>query len=72
MLYNEIMRIEQPVKYTITKLPGCKYKMAFMARRKKELFSITATPRFWLLFSKQIRDTIRETRFKAVRTRKRS
>jgi len=54
-------------KYKVEKIPGCSYRVSFYTGNKKTLMSMTASPRTWLLFAKDLRNIIRETRLKPIK-----
>ncbi|MCM8791229.1 MAG: hypothetical protein NC938_05995 [Candidatus Omnitrophica bacterium] len=59
--------------YSVEKLKGCNYRVAFINMNGKKVLEITETPRFWLLFIKNIQRAIAQTRLEPVkRSRKTS
>ena len=52
--------VRKVCSYSIKKLKGCFYKVTLYDRNNKKLFEITETPRFWLLFSQNVKKAIAE------------
>lgn len=52
--------------YSIKKLKGCRYQIELFDKRGKKVVTLVNTPRFWILFAKDLRDTIAKTRFQPV------
>ena len=62
--------IKKIYAYYIEKKKGCFYTATFLGKDGQKIIDITETPRFWLLFSKNVQRAIAKTRLMPVMNRK--
>jgi hypothetical protein len=60
------MNLSRFKSYSIKKLKGCRYRVELLDKKGKKVATLVNTPRFWILFAKDLRDTIAKTRFEPV------
>jgi hypothetical protein len=60
------MKLERFKHYKIEKIKGCRYKVELLDKKGRKVVTLVNTPRFWILFAKDLRDAIAKTRFEPV------